>query len=551
MKSLKHSLLLLTIAGIAASAAAQTTNVILQTDFDGDAGEGNLSNDYGYAYAGSSAGSVLAGYSGGITPDVGVGGTSANSISPDYTLFPGDPNWSSPSLAYVYAGVGNGTEFGAPMTAITPTAVMDSFILSADLQIGGLLAGLTNADVTITKVQFLDSGNNVLFDFTGDAGLVGSNYVHIAVPLSALSYGGANGGDATHPLSDFTNAAVISSISGFTIEFGVQGLPVGSIGGNPLISPPFGFTDTGFLNVDNIQLVQTGNTIPTPLQEQLIWQANFDTTFPNAGGYGFHYRDGADQATGTLSTNLTGGVGGGAALEYTMNLSAWQANPPVAYSGFGVGATATPLPYSLISSNKAAYRVYFSAKVGGLAAGSPTSIPGVMDLLFLVPPGTETPANSAASVVLDLAPSLTLTTNWQSFVFDGSAIPIGVNNGGSQALFNQYFAQVDQMQIQVALQGSPDIGALLDYGSHIAVDLDNIKIVEFVPATPPITVVTAGGRITVLWSDPGTGGTAQLQSGTSAAGPYQNVAGAASGGASPYTVPAGSKQQFFRTVWVP
>ena len=58
---------------------------------------------------------------------------------------------------------------------------------------------------------------------------------------------------------------------------------MGTIGGNPLISPPFGFTDTGTLNVDNIELIQTGNTVPTPIQEKLIWQANFDSTFPNDG----------------------------------------------------------------------------------------------------------------------------------------------------------------------------------------------------------------------------------------------------------------------------
>ena len=80
------------------------------------------------------------------------------------------------------------------MTAITPTPVLASFILSADLQLSGLLPSLTNADVTITKVQFLDDDDNVIFDFTGDAGLVGSNYVHIDVPLSSLAYGGAKGG---------------------------------------------------------------------------------------------------------------------------------------------------------------------------------------------------------------------------------------------------------------------------------------------------------------------------------------------------------------------
>src|SRR5208282_3018421 len=207
MKSIKQLLIVFGIAGAVSAATAQTTNIILQTDFDGDAGEGNFNNDYGYCVAGSSAGSVLAGYSGGLTAGAGVGGTFANSISPDYTLLPSDPNWTSPSLAYVYAVVGNGTQFGGPMAPITPTSVLGSFILSADLQVSGLLSGLTNADVTITKVQFIDSSNNVLFDFGGDAGFVGSNYVHIAVPLSSLSYGGGypyNPTDATHPITDFT-----------------------------------------------------------------------------------------------------------------------------------------------------------------------------------------------------------------------------------------------------------------------------------------------------------------------------------------------------------
>lgn len=551
MKSIKQSLIILGIAGVVCAAPAQTTNIILQTDFDGDDGEGNFNNNYGYAYAGSSAGSVLAGYSGGITAGVGVGGTAANSISPDYTLLPTDPNWNSPSLAYVYAGVGNGTQFGGPMTAIMPTPVLASFILSADLQLSGLLPSLTSADVTITKVQFFDDGNNVLFDFTGDAGYVGSNYVHIAVPLSSLAYGGANGGDATHPVSDFTNATVIGSIASFTIEFGVQGLPVGTIGGNPLISPPFGFTDIGLLNVDNIQLIQTGNTVPTPIQEKLIWQADFDNTFPNAGGYGFHFRDGIDNASGTVATNLTGGVGGSASLEYTTDLSSWGSSPPASYSGFGVGASENPLPYGLVSSNKASYRVYISAKAGGLATGASPNIPAVMDMLFLVPAGTESPSNATPAVVLDLAPALTLTTNWQSFVFDGATSPIGVNNGGSQALFNQYLSHVNQMQIQVATQGSPDIGAQFGYGANTTIDIDNIKVVELVQATPPVTVVGTNNQLKVLWTDPVTGGTAQLQSSTNVAGPYLNVPGAASGAASPYTIPAGSKQQFFRTVWIP
>jgi hypothetical protein len=549
MKSIKKIFTVLGLASIVSVATAQTTNVILQTDFDGDAGEGNLNNDYGYSYAGSSAGTALAGYSGGITGGAGVGGSSANSISPDFTLLPDDPNWNSPSLAYVYAGVGNGAQFGGPMTAITPTAVLGSFILSADLQLSGLLPGLTNADVAITKVQFFDSGNNVIFDFTGDAGEVGSNYVHIAVPLSSLAYAT----DATHPLSDFTNAAVVGSIAAFTVEFSVQGLPVGVIGGTGtnLISPPFGFTDTGELNVDNIELVQTGNTVPTPLQEKLVWQADFDDTFSNGGGYGFNFRDGTDNASGILTTNAGGGTGGSNSLEYTVNLSSWSASPPVSYSGFGVGAIENPIPFTLVSSNKAAYRVYVSAKAGGLANGASTNIPAVLDLLFSVPAGAESPSNAAPVVVLDLAPALTLTTNWQPFVFDGASSPVGVNNGGSQALFNRYFSQVDALQLQVATQGGPDIGAQFGYGTNTTIDIDNIKVVELVPGLPPVSVTITNGHTEVYWADPSTGGTAQLQSSTNVAGPYLNVPGESSGANAPYTVPAGAPKQFFKTIWVP
>lgn len=538
------------LAGTVLGATAQTTNIILETDFDGDTGEGNFNNDYGYCVAGSSTGTSLAGYSGGILYGTGVGGTGANSITANYTLLPTDPAWTNSANTYNYAVLGNGTQFGAPMTAITPTAVAGSFILSADLQVSGLLPQLTNADVTISKVQFIDGDGNVVFDFTGDAGFVGSNYTHIVVPLSSLSYAG----DATHPITDLTNAAVVGSIAGFTIEFTVLGLPVGTVGvssGPNVISPPFGFTDGGTLNVDNIQLVQTGNTVPVPLQEQLIWQANFDTSFPNSAGFGFQFRDGTDNATGILSTNVGGGVGNSDSLEYTVNLSSWSSSPPAIYSGFGVGGQENPLPYQLNATSKAAYRFYFAAKVGNLGPGASSNVSAVADLLFSVPPGAESPANESEAVVFDLNPSLTLTTNWQSFVFDGSACPIGVNNGGSQALFNQYISEVNQVQVQVSTEGSPNIGAQFGYNTNATIDIDNIKVVQLIPATPPVTVVMTNNHVKVFWADPATGGTAQLQSSTNVIGPYLNVQGAASGAVSPYTVPPGGAQEFFRTVWIP
>jgi len=549
MKSLKQSLVLVGFAGIVTVAAAQTTNVILETDFDSDSGEGNFNNLYGYCVAGSSSGTSLAGYTGGIL-NAGVDGSSANSETANYAFLPTDPAWTNSANTYNYAVLGNGTQFGAPMTGITPTSVTSSFILSADLQVLGLLPQLTNADVTISKVQFMDGNGNVIFDFTGDAGLVGSNYLQIAVPLSSLSYAS----DAIDPITDLTNAAVVGSIAGFTIEFSVKGLPVGTVGvssGPDVISPPFGFTANGTLNVDNIQLVQTGNTVTTPVQQEVIWQANFDTLFPNGFNYGFFFRDGADNATAVLSTNIGGGFDGSDSLEYTVNLSSWGSSPPAIYSGFGVGSAETPLPWQLSETNKASYVFSFDAKVGNLPAGANTNVSAAADLLFSVPPGAESPANASEAVVFDLNPSLTLTTNWQSFVFEGAACPIGVNNGGSQALFDQYISAVNQMQVQVSSQGSPNIGAQFGYVTNATIDIDNIRVAQLVAATPPVTVVNTRGQIEVIWADPPTGGTAQLLRSTNVLGPYVNVPGAASGASSPYVVPAGSAQQFFRTVWVP
>jgi hypothetical protein len=75
--------------------------------------------------------------------------------------------------------------------------------------------------------------------------------------------------------------------------------------------------------------------------------------------------------------------------------------------------------------------------------------------------------------------------------------------------------------------------------------------VELDPGLPPISLISTNTGIEVLWEDPSTGGTSQLQSSTNAGGPYLNVTGAASGAASPYVVPSGTARAFFRTVWVP
>jgi hypothetical protein len=191
-----------------------------------------------------------------------------------------------------------------------------------------------------------------------------------------------------------------------------------------------------------------------------------------------------------------------------------------------------------------------SAKAGGFLSGV-TSANCNASIQFMVPPGTLSPSNSNAAMVLELAPSMPVSDTYTSFVFDGAATPIGIYNGGSQALFTQYISKISSIQVQYQFNGGPDIGN--DYFGYDADNtgmIDNIKVVELVPATPPLSVAVVGNQVKVSWSDPASGGTAKLQSSVSVAGPYLDVAGASSGTASPYTVPSGSTQKFFRTQWV-
>jgi len=154
--------------------------------------------------------------------------------------------------------------------------------------------------------------------------------------------------------------------------------------------------------------------------------------------------------------------------------------------------------------------------------------------------------------VLELTPNITLSSNFTSFVFDGAACPIGLYNGGSQAMFNQYVSNVNLVQVQAQFNGSPDVGTVFGYDADNTMTMDNIKVVELAQGIAPLTIVKTNGQIQVYWSDPiNNDGTAKLQSSATAAGPYADVPGAASGAASPYIVPAGSPQKFFRAQWVP
>lgn len=305
-------------------------------------------------------------------------------------------------------------------------------------------------------------------------------------------------------------------------------------------------SDTNTMNYFNVYYGTVVSNIPTPTVEQPIWQADFDTTFPNAGGFGFSYRDSnLTPASFTSSTNPTGGVGGSASYECTVNLSSYSANPPSSYSGFGVGVTEQPVPVSLQSPSPSAYRLYMAAKVGGTSAGV-TSVPASVDINFF------TSTNGQLQQIYDLTATMTLSNTWQSFVFDGSSnLTVATWLTGAQALFNQYYTNIVKMEVQITVPGNPNIATEFDYDNNNTVDIDNIKAVQLIPGLVPLTIVQTNGQTQVVWVDPKTGGTSKLQSATNVAGPYVDVTGATSATASPYTVPSGSQQQFYRAVWVP
>ena len=78
-------------------------------------------------------------------------------------------------------------------------------------------------------------------------------------------------------------------------------------------------------------------------------------------------------------------------------------------------------------------------------------------------------------------------------------MPIGVNQNppGSQAQFNQYISQVNEIAVQIVPQGSPNIGTLFGYDSDNTIDIDNIKVVQLVPGLAPISVVKTNNQVKV------------------------------------------------------
>jgi hypothetical protein len=529
---------LFALAGLVgiSTASAQTTNLIFGTDFDGN---GNLSYAYGYAYAGGNLGAAASAFAGGITAGVGVTNSAAFDSMPDFTATGNDTNYTD-SLGYTYSGTEVVVVFNPPITPITPSANLDSYILSFDAMVQGLEPGVTNTTMSLNGLS-IQTNSVTSIQFVGGMFTVSSNFTHFDLPLSQLTISAGT-------LTDLTDTNELSTITGFTADFRIS-QEIGTLGVNRM--PVWGFDNDNQMIVDNIFFNQTSATVTPPLYEKLIWQINFDD-HTTTDFYSFLFRDGVDNATATAVINPTNGIGGSAALQITADLTSWATNPPAVFSGFGGGA-GLGVPYTLTNTNKSGYRVYWSGMVGGLLPGV-TSAPANASIQFLVPPGTLTPSNANETLILELTPNIELTSNYTSFVFDGATTPIGIYNGGSQQMFDQYISHVNLVQVQAQVNGSPDLGAnVFGYDADNTMTMDNIKVVELANGIAPLSIVATNGQIQVSWSDPvNNDGTAKLQSATNVAGPYTDVPGATSAAAaSPYLAPATGPAQFFRAVWVP
>ncbi|HSY43081.1 MAG TPA: LamG-like jellyroll fold domain-containing protein, partial [Candidatus Acidoferrum sp.] len=503
----------------AASFNINTSSItIFGSDFDGDAGEGNYSSQGSTAYAGGYSVGII---NAGILPNIGVNNTSASAIEADLSALPNDYSGVS------YLGVRNITSYSAPISPLAPTANLSDFVLSFDIQVSGLEPNLTNAPVDVYNLNF-NSGGTTVFNFSTQYGgflKVGTNFTHFSIPLSQIPYLGGS-----QPVSAFTNASVLASINGFTLDFLESAENV-----YDTTNPPASIV------VDNVQLVQNPPTPVVPLVEKLIMQANYDTTFPTTNGSTIFQQNYPNQP-GTVVLDVGGGVGGSTALKGIFDDSSWSSLPPnPTYQGFALYAIQNGLPYVLTSSNASSYRFYIAAKTGGLLPGV-TSVGSVVgDLQFKT--GDTTVFETQTSIG-------NVSSNYTSYVINPAASDSVPYNGGSQASFDANVANVNS--IQVGVQINSVIGSY-GYENDITADIDNIKVVQFVPGLPPVTVTNANGHVQVYWSDPASPatGSAQLQSATVVTGPYVNVNGAASAASSPYVVPSGSKAQFFRTVWLP
>jgi hypothetical protein len=50
------------------------------------------------------------------------------------------------------------------------------------------------------------------------------------------------------------------------------------------------------------------------------------------------------------------------------------------------------------------------------------------------------------------------------------------------------------MEVQLTVEGSPNVGTVFGYDANNTVDIDNVKVVQLVPGLAPLTIIQNNGQ---------------------------------------------------------
>lgn len=520
-------------------ASADTTNLLTRTTFESDIYDPDTGelitpaqrppwNPYTYPYS------------------WGFGDPAPDSIRSLDTWYLDPPDMTNTVLWFTFdntyydpvpSGGGYGLGFGGPQYWIDkdPSVLSTNrgdYILSFDARVDGLLTGKTgNVEA---QTIFVVPDNTVLpEDANGDPDTVfqlnisfqpTAEWKHFVFNLSKAGFGSGTSQDM---MAEF--GTLVSEIRfGFNLHMPHEN---------------YGFDGDNAVFIDNLQLevIHREDTPPLPSSENVIAEYNFD----DQGAwysYPYSWTENTPFASFTASHNAEGvGVDNSNGWAFQFDTTPFADARP-AWAGGGSGFGGPFDPSHMNTPNLASYKVYFDARVQGLASDK-SSTSGQLQFRLRAPDDTVAPAddNTDDDTFFQVDYDVTLRTNWQTFFF---TLDQGNYSDAAFQRWTNYFALTSSLQPQFQTAG-----AAADFGNDAdnMVVIDNFKFVRVVPSLSGLTIGQEGSQLVISWPAPPTG-TAKLQSATSVNGPYTDVQGAGS----PYTVPSTTgASQFFRTVFVP
>jgi hypothetical protein len=221
------------------------------------------------------------------------------------------------------------------------------------------------------------------------------------------------------------------------------------------------------------------------------------------------------------------GVGGSGGFVITADGTDF-ANGSPSWSGLGggFGLASASLPVTNLNF----YEAFASVRIDNLQE-TKTNTPGRIALRFFAPDGTTGVTNGQRDIIFNVVKSVTLTSNYQAFAF---LLSSGTPDSLDQ--FSQYRSAIDTVQFEFSSDNNTFYTDFVN-GPGDAMIVDNAKLIF--RQSPAVAAAWNGTHTVLEWSDPNL----ELLAATSAAGPYTPIPNAVS----PYIVPAGSPQQFFRT----